>query len=93
MIISVGYRVKSLRGIIFRKWANKVLKDYLIQGYSINKKKIEVHNKTISIQNKMLASTLNIDEEELVNVIDEYTKALDLLDDNDHQRITKPKGR
>ena len=93
MIISVGYRVKSLRGIIFRKWANKVLKDYLIQGYTINKKKIEVHNKTISIQNKMLESTLNIDEEELVNVIDEYTKALDLLDDYDHQRITKPKGR
>ncbi len=70
-----------------------VLKEYLIQGYSINKKKIEVLNKTISIQNKMLASTLNIDEEELVNVIDEYTKALDLLDDYDHQRITKPKGR
>lgn len=93
MIISVGYRVKSLRGIIFRRWANKVLKEYLIQGYSINKKKIEVLNKTISIQNKMLASTLNIDEEELVNVIDEYTKALDLLDDYDHQRITKPKGR
>lgn len=93
MIISVGYRVKSLRGIIFRKWANKVLKDYLIQGYTINKKKIEVLNKTISIQNKMLESTLNIDEEELVNVIDKYTKALDLLDDYDHQRITKPKGR
>ena len=93
MIISVGYRVKSLRGIIFRRWPNKVLKEYLIQGYSINKKKIEVLNKTISIQNKMLASTLNIDEEELVNVIDEYTKALDLLDDYDHQRITKPKGR
>ena len=93
MIISVGYRVKSLRGIIFRRWANKVLKEYLIQGYSINQKRIEVLNKTISIQNKMLASTLNIDEEELVNVIDEYTKALDLLDDYDHQRITKPKGR
>ncbi len=93
MIISVGYRVKSVRGIIFRRWANKVLKEYLIQGYSINKKRIEVLNKTISIQNKMLASTLNIDEEELVNVIEEYTKALDLLDDYDHQRITKPKGR
>ncbi len=85
MIISVGYRVKSVRGIIFRRWANKVLKEYLIQGYSINKKRIEVLNKTISIQNKMLASTLNIDEEELVNVIEEYTKALDLLDDYDHQ--------
>lgn len=93
MIISVGYRVNSVEGIKFRRWANKVLKEYLIQGYSINQKRIEVLNKTISIQNKMLASTLNIDEKELVNVIDEYTKALDLLDDYDHQRITKPKGR
>lgn len=84
MIISVGYRVKSQRGIIFRKWANKVLKEYLIQGYSINKKRIEVLNKTIEVQNKMLASSLNIDQEALVNVIEEYTKALDLLDDYNH---------
>ena len=92
MIISVGYRVKSQRGIIFRKWANKILKEYLIQGYSINKRRIEVLNKTIDVQNKMLASSLNIDQEALVNVIEEYTKALDLLDDYDHQCLTKPKG-
>lgn len=92
MIISVGYRVKSQRGIIFRKWANKVLKEYLIQGYSINKKRIEVLNKTIEVQNKMLASSLNIDQEALVNVIEKYTKALDLLDDYDHQCLVKPKG-
>ena len=52
MIISVGYRVKSQRGIIFRKWANKVLKEYLIQGYSINKKRIEVLNKAIEVIKK-----------------------------------------
>ena len=92
MIISVGYRVKSQRGIIFRKWANKILKEYLIQGYSINKRRIEVLNKTIDVQNKMLASSLNIDQEALVNVIEEYTKALDLLDDYDHQCLIKPKG-
>lgn len=92
MIISVGYRVKSQRGIIFRRWANKVLKEYLIQGYSINKKRIEVLNKTIEVQNKMLASSLNIDQEALVNVIEKYTKALDLLDDYDHQCLAKPKG-
>ena len=92
MIISVGYRVKSQRGIIFRKWANKILKEYLIQGYSINKRRIEVLNKTIDVQNKMFASSLNIDQEALVNVIEEYTKALDLLDDYDHQCLTKPKG-
>ena len=92
MIISVGYRVKSQRGIIFRKWANKILKEYLIQGYSINKRRMEVLNKTIEVQNKMLASSLNIDQEALVNVIEEYTKALDLLDDYDHQCLIKPSG-
>lgn len=92
MIISVGYRVKSQRGILFRKWANKILKEYLIQGYSINQKRISALNKTIEIQNKMLASSLNIEQESLVNVIEEYTKALDLLDNYDHQCLIKPKG-
>lgn len=92
MIISVGYRVKSQRGILFRKWANKILKEYLIQGYSINQKRISALNKTIEIQNKMLASSLNIEQEALVNVIKEYTKALDLLDNYDHQCLIKPKG-
>lgn len=55
MIISVGYRVKSQRGIVFRRWANKILKEYLIQGYSINNKRLEKLNKVIDIQNKMLA--------------------------------------
>ncbi|CDE16494.1 putative uncharacterized protein [Clostridium sp. CAG:288] len=92
MIISVGYRVKSQKGILFRKWANKILKEYLIQGYSINQKRISALNKTIEIQNKMLASSLNIEQEALVNVIEEYTKALDLLDNYDHQCLIKPKG-
>lgn len=92
MIISVGYRVKSQKGILFRKWANKILKEYLIQGYSINQKRISALNKTIEIQNKILASSLNIEQEALVNVIEEYTKALDLLDNYDHQCLIKPKG-
>ena len=92
MIISVGYRVKSQRGIIFRRWANKILKEYLIQGYSINNKRLEKLNKVIDIQNKMLASALNIDSYELTEVIKTYTNALDLLDDYDHQRLEKPKG-
>ena len=92
MIISVGYRVKSKRGIIFRTWANKILKEYLIQGYSVNEKRLEKLNKVIDIQNKMLASALNIDTYELSEVIKTYTNALDLLDDYDHQRLEKPKG-
>ena len=93
VILSVGYRVNSKRGIAFRRWANKILKEYLIQGYSVNEKRINYLNKTIEIQNKILASSLNIDEASLVNVVNEYTKALDLLDDYDHQCVSKPNGR
>lgn len=92
MIISVGYRVKSQRGIIFRRWANKVLKDYLIEGYAVNKKRLIALNKTIEIQNRMLANTLDVETSELKNVIELYTNALILLDDYDHQRINKPTG-
>ncbi len=92
MIISVGYRVRSARGILFRKWANQILKDYLVKGYAVNEKKIKTLNKTIEIQNRMLASALDIEQTALVNVIEEYTNALDLLDDYDHQCIDKPKG-
>ncbi len=92
MIISVGYRVRSARGILFRKWANQILKDYLVKGYAVNEKKIKTLNKTIEIQNRMLAPALDIEQTALVNVIEEYTNALDLLDDYDHQCIDKPKG-
>ena len=92
VILSVGYRIKSKRGIAFRRWANKVLKDYLIQGYAINQKRIEALKKTIDIQTRMLSYSLNIDKEELTKVINEYTRALDLLDSYDHQTLAKPKG-
>ena len=75
VILSVGYRVKSQRGILFRKWANKVLKEYLIQGYAVNQKRLEALNKTIDIQTRMLSYSLNIDKEELKKVISEYTRA------------------
>lgn len=92
VIISVGYRVKSQRGVLFRKWANKVLKDYLIQGYAVNEKRLIALNKTIDIQNRMLSYSLDIDRDELGKVINEYTRALDLLDSYDHQTLVKPKG-
>ena len=92
VILSVGYRIKSKRGIAFRRWANKVLKDYLVKGYAVNQKRLDNLNKTIDIQNRMLAYSLNIDREELSKVISEYTRALDLLDNYDHQTLVKPKG-
>ena len=92
VIISVGYRVNSKRGVVFRRWANKVLKDYLIQGYSINQKRLDNLGKVIEVQSRMLSYSLNIDKEELSKVINEYTRALDLLDSYDHQTLTKVEG-
>ena len=95
VIISVWYRVKSKNGIVFRKWANKVLKDYLIKGYAINNKRLEYLEKTI----KLIDIAGRIDEElngneakEIIRVINDYSKGLDLLDDYDHKRIVKPNG-
>ena len=93
VIISVGYRVKSPNGIIFRKWATSILKDYMIKGYSINQKRLDALNKTIEIQSRMLASSLDIDAKEVLSVIDSYSNALSLLDDYDHGTLTKPKGK
>lgn len=93
MIISVGYRVKSRRGILFRKWANSVLKDYLIKGYSINKQRLDSLNKTVEIQSRIIASTMDLDSDEVYKVVKQYTKALDLLDSYDHQSLKKPKGK
>lgn len=62
VIISVGYRVKSKHGIIFRKWETSILKDYMIKGYAVNQKRLDVLNKTIVIQSRMLASALSIEE-------------------------------
>ena len=92
MIISVGYRVKSKNGVIFRKWATSILKDYMIKGYAVNQKRLDVLNKTIAIQSRMLASTLNIEEKEVLSVVEAYSNALTLLDDYDHGTIPKPDG-
>ena len=62
MILSVGYRVNSKRGIAFRRWANSVLKKYVIQGYAINEKRLQALERTVDIQTKMLASTLDVEE-------------------------------
>lgn len=92
VIISVGYRVKSQNGIIFRKWATSILKDYMIKGFAVNEKRLEALDKTIQIQSRMLASALNIEEKEVLNVVEAYSNALTLLDDYDHGTIPKPNG-
>lgn len=95
MIISVGYRVNSKKGIVFRKWATKVLKEHLINGYTINQKRLEYLEKTvqlIDIATRANDRLENSDAKEVLKVIGSYSKALDLLDDYDHRRIEKPKG-
>ena len=95
MIISIGYRVKSKNGIIFRKWANRVLKDHLLKGYSINQKRLEYLEKTV----KLIDIASRIDEKitgkeikDVIKVINDYSKALDLLDNYDYKKILKPQG-
>ena len=92
VIISVGYRVKSQRGIIFRQWANKVLKQYLVHGYAVNEKRLKALNKTVQIQSEIIAGIAGIEADEVLRVVNEYSKALELLDKYDHQCITAPEG-
>ena len=95
VVISVGYRVKSKNGIKFRKWANKILKDYMIKGYSVNQKRLEYLEKTIKlidIANRMDERLENRDAKEILKVIGDYSKALDLLDDYDHRTVEKIDG-
>lgn len=95
MIISVGYRVKSNNGVIFRKWANKILKEYLINGYAVNQRRLEYLEKTIKlidIANRIDERLEGNDAKEILKVIGDYSKALDLLDDYDHKTLKKIDG-
>jgi len=92
MILSVGYRVNSKRGIAFRRWANSVLKQYVIQGCAINEKRLQALERTIDIQTKMLASKLDVEESDVLKAVTLYTDALMLLDQYDHQSLEKPVG-
>lgn len=95
VIISVGYRVKSKNGTIFRQWANKILKDYMLKGYAVNQRRLEYLEKTIKlidIANRIDEKLENNDAKEILKVIGEYSKALDLLDDYDHKTLKKIDG-
>ena len=95
VIISVGYRVKSENGVIFRRWANQILKDYMLKGYAINQRRLEYLEKTvklIDIANRIDERLHGDDAKEILKVIGGYSKALDLLDDYDHRTLKKIKG-
>ena len=95
VIISVGYRVKSKNGIAFRKWANMVLKDYLIKGYAVNNKRLEYLEKTVQLLDIAKRGKDRITDTEakgILDVITSYSKVLDLLDDYDHKTLKKYEG-
>ena len=93
MILAVGYRVKSPNGIVFRKWATSILKDYMLKGYAINQKRLEALDRTVKIQSRIIASTLDLNEKEVLDVVVAYADAPSMLDDYDHGCLTKPDGK
>ncbi len=89
VIISVGYRVKSNRGVEFRRWANSVLKQYILQGYAVNQKRIQQLGEVIRI---MKRTENELDSKQILSVIERYNNTLELLDAYDHQTLKRPKG-
>lgn len=89
VIISVGYRVKSKRGVEFRRWANSVLKEYIIKGYAVNHTRMNQLNEVIRVMKRVENS---LDTKQVLTVVERYSRALDLLDAYDHQNMMRPKG-
>ena len=89
VIISVGYRVKSKRGVEFRRWANSVLKQYILKGYAVNDNRIKQLGEVIRIMKRTEDA---LDSKQVLSVIEKYSSALDLLDAYDHQNMIRPEG-
>ena len=95
MIISVGYRVNSKRGVQFRQWANRVLKQYLVKGYAVNERRVQEHYTELRQLVQILGRTISSQEQlskqenqDLLDVVVDYTYALDTLDNYDYERLT-----
>jgi prophage maintenance system killer protein len=89
MIISVGYRVKSNRGVEFRRWANHVLRQYILQGYAVNERRINQLGEVVRLMKRTQDS---LDSKQVLSVIERYSTALILLDAYDHQSLQRPTG-
>jgi hypothetical protein len=89
VIISVGYRVKSKRGIAFRRWANSVLKEYLLKGYAVNKQRLNQLDQVISI----ISRSDNPEIAGVSTVLERFVRGLDILDRYDHQSLKKPQSK
>ena len=89
MVISVGYRVKSQRGVEFRRWANTVLRQYIMDGYAVNQRRLKELGKVIQLLRR---NEQALDVQQVLTVIERYSTALDMLDDYDHGTLKRPKG-
>ena len=89
VIISVGYRVKSQRGVEFRKWANTILKDYILRGYAVNENRVRQLGEAVRLMRRTQDA---LDSRQVLSVVERFSTALDLLDAYDHQDMQRPKG-
>lgn len=89
VILSVGYRVKSKRGIAFRRWASEVLREYIVKGYAVNRNRMNQLDETVRVMKRMENQP---DAKQVLSAIEEYSVALDMLDAYDHQSLSKPEG-
>ncbi len=89
VVVSVGYRVKSKRGVEFRRWASSVLKEYIIKGYVVNHNRMNQLNEVIRVMKRL---ENNLDTKQVLTVVERYNRALELLDSYDHQNMTRPEG-
>ena len=89
-IISVGYRVNSTRATQFRIWATRILKEYVLHGYTLNQQRLRQLGQAVEVMKRV---SNRLDAEQVLDVVKTYSSALDLLDAYDHQTVGKPKAR
>lgn len=90
MILSVGYRVKSKRATIFRKWANEILKEYMIKGYTVNEKRVQALQKTVQVQSKIIAGISGLETEAALILAKSQLNPYQDYVYEDHESISVP---
>ena len=89
MILSVGYRVKSQRGVEFRRWATQVLRRHIVEGHTENERRLIQLGQVARVMKRLGGS---LEANQILSVVESYSRALDLLDAYDHQTIARPSG-
>ena len=89
MILAIGYKVNARRGIIFRKWSSEILKQYLLKGYAVNHERLNQLSIAVGV---MKRASDQLDSEQVLDVIEAYSIALNLLDEYDHETLVTPEG-